>query len=89
VRGLANAIAFYTFLIQFLKKQQKKHIAAFLASAPYNPTFLGSSIRHVFAHGTLTANPGGVNSNDVLPITEAVNDFHFRIMDSDFARRIP
>lgn len=89
VRSFKSTIAFYEFLVQFLKTENKTQITEFVAGRPYNASYLASSIRHVFAHGTLTANPGGVDSVDLVPIVDAVTNWHFTVLDTDFAGRFP
>ncbi len=65
LRALPGTLPFYKFLLPFLKRENRTQIQAFLDAKPYNAAYLASSIRHVFAHGTLTANPGGLGPASV------------------------
>jgi hypothetical protein len=87
VRARESSTVFYKFLIQFLNRENKRQVSEFIVGRPYNPTYLASSVRHVFAHGILTANPGGVDSLDLVPILDAVTSWHFQVLDADFSKR--
>ena len=50
--------------------------------------FYAAAIRHIYAHGHLTAHPNGCNPDDVLTICDALADFLLELMQKDFARRL-
>ena len=56
--------------------------------ASINISFLAKSIRHVFAHGVLTGNAGGLSAKRFEKIAKLISDFLLACMDDDFERRV-
>ena len=53
-----------------------------------NISFLAKSIRHVFAHGVLTGNAGGLSAKRFEKISKLISEFLLECMDSNFERRV-
>ncbi len=53
-----------------------------------NPAFISAAIRHIFAHGHLTANANGINPKNVNKACMLVSDFLLRFMDAEFTKTI-
>jgi hypothetical protein len=80
-------------LCQFLEnhlssRTVKEMMQGFIQGENVNVSFLAKSIRHVFAHGVLTANSGGLSAKRFDRISQKLSDFLLDCMDSDFADRI-
>ena len=56
--------------------------------ASINISFLAKSIRHVFAHGVLTGNAGGLSAKRFEKISKLISEFLLECMDSDFESRV-
>lgn len=88
VRNIEQNGDFYRFLKPLVRRKPRDQLEKFLGNRDFNATYLASTIRHVFAHGTLAANPGGVRAQNIVLITREVNGFLFEIMETDFSARI-
>ena len=53
-----------------------------------NISFLAKSIRHVFAHGVLTGNAGGLSAKRLEKIAKLSSNFLLECMDNDFENRV-
>lgn len=53
-----------------------------------NVAFISAAIRHIFAHGHLTANANGINPKNINKACISVSDFLVRFMDAEFTRKI-
>lgn len=49
---------------------------------------LAAAARHIFAHGHLTAHPGGVDASEPVIICDILFDFLMKFMDNEFDRII-
>ena len=47
-----------------------------------------ASLRHIFAHGHLTAHPNGSRAEDLSAIRDTFPDFFLDLMRHDFRRRV-
>jgi hypothetical protein len=45
-------------------------------------------IRHIFAHGRLTAHPNGLPTENMIAICDALSSFIADFIRSDFSRRL-
>ena len=48
--------------------------------------FVGAAIRHIFAHGHLSASPKEANSEDIVAICTEMLDFLLSYMDEEFSK---
>lgn len=53
-----------------------------------NVAYVSAAVRHIFAHGHLTANAGGINPRNVNKACMLVSDFLLHFMDAEFTRKI-
>lgn len=53
-----------------------------------NIAFISAAIRHIFAHGSLTANANGINPKQVNKACMLVSDFLLRFVNAEFTRKI-
>jgi hypothetical protein len=70
-------------------KNLKQSISDFVAGQDVNVSCLARSIRHVFAHGVLTANSTGISPKRFDQISQLISDFLLDCMDKDFNTRVP
>lgn len=70
------------------KKPTQDQLDDFLQGRDCNPTYLASSLRHIFAHGWLTPHAGRTNPERVARVCGLVCDFHMNVMDGEFERRV-
>jgi hypothetical protein len=49
---------------------------------------LAASIRHIFAHGILTAHPNGMPAENLSAIGRSLGNFLIHFIRSDFSRRL-
>lgn len=77
------------FLIQqALLPVHETHLARYRDGDPYAVLTLAACIRHIFAHGHLTANPYRLPAAHLVVICCALHDFLLTFMRSDFLRRV-
>lgn len=83
-----NAVA--TFVIQHLSGQElKKMMSGFIKGQDINVSCLARCIRHVFAHGVLTANSTRLSPKRFEQVSQIISDFLLNCMDEDFDKRVP
>lgn len=66
----------------------KKGLDACKERASANVAHLSAGIRHIFAHGELSANVGGMNPQDVYAACSCISDFLLQFMDAEFTKKI-
>ncbi|MBL9115379.1 MAG: hypothetical protein JNJ83_10270 [Verrucomicrobiaceae bacterium] len=77
------------FLIQqALLPVHEEHLRRFRDGDPYAVLTLAACIRHIFAHGHLTANPYRLPAANLVVICCALHEFLMRFMREDFLRRV-
>jgi hypothetical protein len=91
IRDLDPQNAFATFLLQHLTGVKlKRTMCDFIGNEKeINVSCLAKSIRHVFAHGILTANAMGLSPKRFDQVSQIISDFLLNCMDKDFDERIP
>lgn len=85
-----NAVAI--FLLQHLTgKKLKEVMCDFINNKEkeINVSFLAKCMRHVFAHGILTANAMGLSPKRFDQVSQTISDFLLSCMDKDFDERVP
>jgi hypothetical protein len=80
----------FLFLASHLNRCNTQIMNSFIegGSSDINISFLAKSIRHVFAHGVLTGNAGGLSAKRFEKIAKLISDFLLECMDDDFERRV-
>ena len=77
------------FLItQSLLPVHETHLARYRDGHDFSVLTLAACIRHIFAHGHLTANPYRLPSMNLIIICCALNDFLLDFIRCDFLRRV-
>lgn len=77
------------FIVKKLKaKTLKEIISACQRGESTNVAGLSAAIRHIFAHGELTAHANRINPRRVYVICMAISDFLLDFMDQEFTRQI-
>ena len=69
-------------------KTTKEQLDFFLGDLEFNPTYLASALRHIFAHGWLTPHAGGTDPEAVSRVCGFVFDFHMNVIDREFSRLV-
>ncbi|HEJ9136417.1 TPA: hypothetical protein SML71_000719 [Serratia marcescens] len=90
IRNKFNAIGldvdkFYKFIRLHCDSKHALNIDEFLNNRDYNPVRLLSAIRHVFSHGTLTANVSNVKSASVNSIVNILKTCILSKIDDEFS----
>jgi hypothetical protein len=67
-------------------KRHQDRLQQFVDGTLTNPTYLASAVRHLFAHGHLTAHAGGSLTEYVDRVCEVLFKFHMSVMDGEFSR---
>jgi hypothetical protein len=83
-----NGRLFYNFLHQHVNATLKNHLSDIYSGVSQNITYLASSIRHIFAHGHLSAHANKCEPLVVKEICDCVFDFHMNVMDSEFTKAV-
>lgn len=77
------------FLItQSLLPVHETHLTRYRDGHDFSVLTLAACIRHIFAHGHLTANPYRLAAGNLVLICCALNEFLLDFMRSDFLRRV-
>jgi hypothetical protein len=79
----------FNFLHQHLTGSHLKQMMSnFILGEEANVSFLGRCVRHVFAHGVLTANSSGLSVENFDAISKIISNFLLDCMDKDFDSKI-
>ena len=78
----------FDFLHKRVNPRLKARLTACREGRCCNVASLSASVRHIFAHGHLTANSYGINPNHVASACGTVSDFLLDFMENDFTMRI-
>ncbi len=77
------------FLIrQSLLPVHEEHLGRYREGDAYAVLTLAACIRHIFAHGNLTANPYRLPAQNLVVICCALNEFLLNFIRGDFLRRV-
>ena len=78
---------FYTFVYRHLDRpNHKQNLADIYNGISQNITYVASSIRHIFAHGHLSAHANQCDPLAVKEICDKIFDFHMKVMDDEFSK---
>ena len=81
----------FDFLCKHIDEKGKKTREGFTKckrGESTNVAYISAAIRHIFAHGHLTANADNINPWKVQKACVLVSDFLLRFMDAEFTRKI-
>lgn len=80
---------FYEFLHSRLDNDKlKSNFTSCREGKIPNIAYISLSIRHIFAHGHLTANANGINPHSVNTICQSTSNFLINFMDYEFSKAI-
>jgi hypothetical protein len=88
---LDNNDRLYNFLcthIDVRGKKIKEGLTQCKLGESTNISYISAAIRHIFAHGYLTATADRINPKSVNKACMIVSDFLLRFMDAEFTRKI-
>lgn len=88
IRELDVGDRFYKFIYERVNKTHKSELDKYFQEDDCNPQYLASAIRHIFAHGTLSANANDVSPNVVANICNILAEYLLKVMDDEFSRKI-
>jgi hypothetical protein len=90
IQKLDSGNKLLTFLASHLNRNNSQIMNNFINGevASISISFLAKSIRHVFAHGVLTGNAGGLSAKRFEKISKLISEFLLECMDSDFESRV-
>ena len=74
------------FLLEHLRTDHMQVLSSYRKGESINVSYFISGIRHVFAHGILSAHSGGVSPEVVGTVCSTVSGFLLRVMDAEFSR---
>lgn len=78
----------YNFLCERTGKTIKEGLTVCKRGESTNVAYISAAVRHIFAHGHLTANVNGVNPRKIHASCISVSDFLLRFMDAEFTKKI-
>ena len=79
---------FFSFIHARTIRANKREVGRYLAGDAINVTYLASSIRHVFAHGVLSAHAGKQEAERVAAVASTIAEVHLTGVGADFAARV-
>ena len=78
----------FTFLHKRIEERLKPKLEACRNRTSTNVGYISASVRHIFAHGHLTANANRINPRNVYTICNVTSDFLLDFMDREFTKKI-
>ena len=78
----------FTFLHKRIEERLKPKLEACRNGTSTNVGHISASVRHIFAHGHLTANANRINPRNVYTICKVTSDFLLDFMDREFTKKI-
>ena len=78
----------FDFLVKQSLEKNRKDLDRFASGNPRGVVAVAAALRHIFAHGHLTAHPNGTNAADLQTICDAFSNFFLTLMRTDFLRRV-
>ena len=89
IRAIDVGGNFYLFLAgQVDNKAHHEQLAKYLREEPFNITYLASAVRHIFAHGSLTAHANHTKPARIKQISKILCDFLLKVMDAEFTKHV-
>ena len=78
----------FEFLMAQSLENNRKNLERFASGDPRGVVAVAAALRHIFAHGHLTAHPNGSRAEDLSAICGTFSDFFLDLMRQDFRRRV-
>lgn len=79
----------FDYLSDHVNKDLKLRLDDVKARSSCNAAYLSASIRHIFAHGHLTAHSNGIkNTKRVHLICQSISNFLINFMDAEFTSKV-
>jgi hypothetical protein len=78
----------FDFLQRHINKELKENLALVYESKDHNIFQISASIRHIFAHGILTANANKIYPPRIKMICKKLSDFTLDFIDSEFTKHV-
>jgi hypothetical protein len=88
IRQLDEGARFFNLVHSKANAEHGDEIAKYKRGEAFNPSYLASAIRHIFAHGMLTPNAKGAEPAAVATICDLLSAAHLRAAGEDFQRRV-
>ncbi|MDY6895498.1 MAG: hypothetical protein SVO01_08815 [Thermotogota bacterium] len=91
IRQIKNADrnkSFYNFIYARVNNTHKKYLDKYFDGDLKNITYLASSIRHIFAHGTLTPHSQNTRPEKVIKVCNIISSFLLQVMEEEFYKRV-
>jgi hypothetical protein len=88
IRGIDHKEKFYLFLSGQVNPTHKQELVRYFNNRPFNITYLASAVRHIFAHGSLTAHPNHAQPATIKQISNVLCDFLLHVLDSEFTKHV-
>ena len=78
----------FDFLHKRVNKDLKQHLTSIYAGEDENVAQISASIRHIFAHGILTAYANDIKPKVVNKLCMELSDFLLDFMDNEFTKKV-
>ena len=91
IRQIKNADrnnSFYNFIYTRVNNTHKRYLDKYFENDLKNITYLASSIRHIFAHGTLTPHSQNTRPEKVIKVCNIISMFLLQVMEEEFYKRV-
>jgi hypothetical protein len=88
IRRMDVGNRFYGFIYERVNAAHQRELESYFNADAVNVTYMASSIRHIFAHGSLSPNAAQVDPNVAIDMCNLISNFLMSIMDDEFANRI-
>ena len=84
IRQYDNHELFYEFVYHRVDRRHQHYLRAYKSRTLINITYWASAVRHLFAHGHLSAHPGGCEPTNIKRICDRISKFHLNVMEEEF-----
>ena len=88
IRAIDKGGKFYHFLAGEVNVRHQQELLKYFQGKPFNITYLASAVRHIFAHGSLTAHANKTNPGTIKQIANVLRDFLLLVLDSEFTKHV-
>ena len=78
----------FDFLMEQSLEKNRKDLNRFASGNTRGVVAVAAALRHIFAHGHLTAHPNRTNAADLQAICDTFSEFFLNLMRTDFLRRV-
>lgn len=88
IRAIDKGGKFYLFLAGEVNARHQQELLKYFQGKPFNVTYLASAVRHIFAHGSLTAHANKTNPGTIKQIANVLRDFLLLVLDAEFTKHV-